>query len=73
MAIDQARLDEVLGRFVADLGAVFAAPAVVVGDKLGLYKGLAAAGPSTPTELAAQTGTSERYVAEWLRGQAAGS
>jgi SAM-dependent methyltransferase len=34
--------------------------------------GLAAAGPSTPAELAARTQTSERYVAEWLRGQAAG-
>jgi SAM-dependent methyltransferase len=72
MAIDQAKLDEFLGRFVADLGAVFHAPAVVVGDKLGLYKALAAAGPSTPAELAGRTGTSERYVREWLRGQAAG-
>ena len=72
MAIDQAKLDEFLGRFVADLGAVFAAPAVVAGDRLGLYKGLAAAGPSTPAELAARTGASERYLTEWLRGQAAG-
>ena len=72
MAIDQAKLDEFLGRFVADLGAVFHAPAVVAGDKLGLYKALAASGPSTPAELAAATGTSERYVAEWLPGQAAG-
>jgi SAM-dependent methyltransferase len=72
MAIDQAKLDEFLGRFVADLGAVFAAPAVVAGDRLGLYKGLAAAGPSTPAELAERTGTHPRYVAEWLAGQAAG-
>jgi SAM-dependent methyltransferase len=72
MAIDQAKLDEFLGRFVADLGAVFAAPAVVVGDRLGLYKALAATGPATAAELAARTGTSERYVAEWLAGQAAG-
>jgi SAM-dependent methyltransferase len=72
MAIDQAKLDEFLDRFVADLGAVFAAPAVVAGDRLGLYKGLAAAGPSTPAELAARTGTSERYLTEWLRGQATG-
>ena len=28
--------------------------------------------PSTPAELAARTGTSERYLTEWLRGQAAG-
>jgi SAM-dependent methyltransferase len=72
MAIDQAKLDEFLGRFVADLGAVFAAPAVVAGDRLGLYKALAAAGPATPAELAERSGTNQRYVAEWLAGQAAG-
>jgi hypothetical protein len=72
MAIDQAKLDEFLGRFVADLGAVLHAPAVVVGDRLGLYKALAAAGPSTPAQLASATETDERYVTEWLRGQAAG-
>ena len=34
MAIDQTKLDEFLGRFVADLGAVFAAPAVVATQQL---------------------------------------
>lgn len=72
MAIDQIKLDEFMGRFVADLGATFHAANVVIGDKLGLYKALAEAGPSTSEELAEGTGTSERYVREWLRGQAAG-
>jgi hypothetical protein len=72
MAIDQAKLDRFLERFVADLGAVLAAPNVVLGDRLGLYKALAAIGPATPGELAGRTGTHERYVTEWLRGQAAG-
>jgi SAM-dependent methyltransferase len=72
MAIDQTRLDEFLGRFVADLGATMAAPLVVLGDRLGLYRGLAEAGPSTPAGLAARTGTAERYVREWLAAQAAG-
>src|SRR5919204_395539 len=72
MAIDQAKLDRFLERFVADLGAVLAAPNVVLGDRLGLYKALAAIGPATPAELAERTGTHERYVTEWLRGQAAG-
>jgi hypothetical protein len=44
---------------------------VVIGDRLGLYRALAAAGPSTPDELAAQTGAAARFVAEWLAGQAA--
>ena len=45
---------------------------VYLGDQLGLYKAMAAAGPVTPAELAAQTGTDERYVREWLDNQAAG-
>jgi ubiquinone/menaquinone biosynthesis C-methylase UbiE len=65
------RLQEFLGRFVADLGATFAAGNVVVGHRLGLYRSLAT-GPATAAELAERTQTSPRYVAEWLRGQAAG-
>jgi len=71
MAIDMDKLHEFLGKFVTDLGATMAAGNVVIGHNLGLYKALAAA-PATADELAAQTGTNPRYVAEWLRGQAAG-
>jgi len=44
---------------------------VVIGDRLGLYRGLAPQ-PLRPEELAQATGTAPRYVDEWLRGQAAG-
>ena len=71
MTIDQDKLGEFLGRFVTDLGATMAAGSVVVGHRLGLYRGLAE-GPATAGELAGRTGTDARYVAEWLRGQAAG-
>ncbi len=71
MAIDMDKLQEFLGRFVADLGATFAAGNVVIGHRLGLYRALAA-GPARAEELAERTGTSPRYTAEWLRGQAAG-
>jgi ubiquinone/menaquinone biosynthesis C-methylase UbiE len=71
MAIDTDKLQEFLGKFVTDLGATVAAGNVVVGHRLGLYKALAGA-PATADELAARTQTSPRYVAEWLRGQAAG-
>jgi ubiquinone/menaquinone biosynthesis C-methylase UbiE len=70
MAIDSDKLNEFLGKFVGDLGATMAAGSVVVGHNLGLYKALAAA-PATAEELAAATQTNPRYVAEWLRGQAA--
>jgi SAM-dependent methyltransferase len=72
VTVDPEQLDELLGRFVADLGATISAGNVVIGDKLGLYRALAEAGPLTPRELAAYTGTAERYVREWLPGQAAG-
>ena len=72
MAVDEAKLNEFLHQFVGDLGATVHAANVVIGDKLGLYKALAAAGPSTPAELAERTATHPRYVAEWLAGQAAG-
>jgi ubiquinone/menaquinone biosynthesis C-methylase UbiE len=71
MAVDMDRLQEFLGRFVADLGATVGAGNVVIGHRLGLYKALAA-GPASADELALATQTSSRYIAEWLRGQAAG-
>ena len=71
MAIDADRLREFPGRFVADLGATFAAANAIIGHRLGLYRALAA-GPARAEQLAGRTGTSPRYVAEWLRGQAAG-
>ena len=45
MAIDQAKLEEFIGRFAGDFAAAMHAATVVVGDKLGLYQALAAAGP----------------------------
>ena len=71
MAIDNDKLHAFLGRFVTDLGATAEAGNVVIGHNLGLYKTLAS-GPATAEELAGRTGTNPRYVAEWLRGQAAG-
>jgi SAM-dependent methyltransferase len=41
----------------------------VVGDKLGLYRALAAAGPCAAAALAERTGCDTRLVEEWLRAQ----
>jgi SAM-dependent methyltransferase len=71
MTVDEQKLMEFVHRFVGDLGATMAAGGIVVGDRLGLYKALAAS-PALPQELADRTGTAPRYVEEWLRGQAAG-
>ena len=72
MSINPDKLNELLGKAVVDFGATFHAALVRVGDKLGLYKALAAGGAQTPGELAKRTGTAERYVREWLCNQAAG-
>jgi hypothetical protein len=72
MAIDPEKLNEFLGRALVDFGATFHAALVRIGDKLGLYKGLAAGGPQTSAELAKRTNTTERYIREWLSAQAAG-
>ncbi|HYE15802.1 MAG TPA: class I SAM-dependent methyltransferase [Pyrinomonadaceae bacterium] len=71
MAVNEEKLNQLLGKFVADFGATFHAGLVVIGESLGLYKALAG-GPVTSKELAERTGTDERYVREWLNSQAAG-
>ncbi|HEX2497724.1 MAG TPA: class I SAM-dependent methyltransferase, partial [Actinomycetes bacterium] len=55
--------------FQAQLGA-FELYALYLGERLGLYRALTRGGPATSAELAARTGTVERYVREWLEHQA---
>lgn len=71
MAIDEAKLNAFMGRMVGDIGAAMTAPLVRLGDRLGLYKAMAGAGPLTPQALSDRTGVLERYVREWLNAQAA--
>jgi SAM-dependent methyltransferase len=70
--IDQDRLDAVLGRFVADFGAALSFPLVILGERLGLFRAMAAGERFTPAGLAERTATAERYVREWLSAMAAG-
>ena len=72
MAVNPDKLNEMVGKFAAELGASMQGPAILIGEQLGLYKELSAHGPLAPNELAKNTGTAERYVREWLAGQAAG-
>lgn len=53
------------------MGAAFQTALIILGERLGLYRAMAGAGPLTPAELAARTQTDERYVREWLCAQAA--
>lgn len=70
-APDPLMLEAYMGKMLGDMGAAISGALVIVGDRLGLYRALADNGPSTSTELAEATNTSERYVREWLNAQAA--
>ena len=70
--MDMEKLQAFMGKMVGDVGAAMNTSLMLLGDKLGLYKTLAAKGPMNSSELAQATGTTERYVREWLSAQAAG-
>jgi len=70
MTLDTEKLNALLGTMVSELGAAANAPLMLIGEKLGLFRALSGRA-LTSTELAARTGTNERYVREWLATQAA--
>jgi SAM-dependent methyltransferase len=70
--IDEAKLEAFMGQAVTDMGAIISAPLMLIGEKLGLYRAMAGAGPLSSEEVAQRSGAAERYVREWLRNQAAG-
>ncbi|SDY79620.1 Methyltransferase domain-containing protein [Geodermatophilus africanus] len=72
MTLDENNLNELLGRFVTDVGGSYHASNAVLGDRLGLYRALQTTMPATPEQVAAEARVAERYVREWLAGQAAG-
>jgi SAM-dependent methyltransferase len=71
-AIDPVKLDAFLARAVGDLSAGYGGVMVSLGNRLGLYRAMAGAGPLSSRELASRAGCAERYVCEWLNAQVAG-
>jgi NADPH:quinone reductase-like Zn-dependent oxidoreductase len=67
--MDENVMMEFVHKAVGDVAAVLAGSMVVIGDRLGLYRAMAGAGAVSSEELATTTGTSERYVREWLGAQ----
>jgi SAM-dependent methyltransferase len=65
------KLNELVGKLVNDLGVSLAGASILLGDRLGLYKAMADGRPVTPSDLAKKTKLHERYVREWMSGQAA--
>jgi SAM-dependent methyltransferase len=53
------------------LGGALVSAMIYLGDRMGLYRALSGAGAVTSEELAHKTGLHERWIREWLYGQAA--
>jgi SAM-dependent methyltransferase len=68
--IDEAKLQAFMGKMLGDISGTMALVMCYLGDRLGLFKDLAANGPATSAELAARAGVQERYAREWLGGMA---
>jgi SAM-dependent methyltransferase len=71
MALDETKLNHLLGQMLSDLGGAASISMVRMGDALGLYKAMHEKGPMTCGELATAVGVNERYLREWLSHQAA--
>ncbi len=69
--IDPEKLEATVEQVFGYLGGAVISGMIHLGDRLGLYRTLAAAYAMTSEELAAATGLHERWVREWLHGQAA--
>jgi SAM-dependent methyltransferase len=69
--IDQAKLEAFAMRTINDIAAAYGGVMVSLGNRLGLYKAMAGAGPLSAREVAARANCAERYVREWLNAQAA--
>jgi SAM-dependent methyltransferase len=71
-AIDEAKLEEFMGRMVGYMTGSAVCLGIWLGDELGLYRALASDGPRAAEEVAEQAGTNPRLTREWLDGQVAG-
>jgi 2-polyprenyl-3-methyl-5-hydroxy-6-metoxy-1,4-benzoquinol methylase len=69
--IDEARVEQLAETVFGYLSGAIVSGMVYLGDELGLYRALRDAAPVTSEQLAERTGLNERWVREWLRGQAA--
>ena len=69
--VDESKVEAFVGKVLGDVSGTTVALMAGIGDRLGLFKDLAANGPATSEELARRTGINERYAREWLGGMSA--
>ncbi len=69
--MDDAKLQEFMGKLVTDMGGAAMLANVIVGEELGLYRAMADNALVAPEDLATKTGCNERLLREWLSAHAA--
>ncbi|MGV8917252.1 MAG: class I SAM-dependent methyltransferase [Pseudomonas sp.] len=69
--MDEAKLNDFMGKLVCDMGGAAMLANVILGDELGLYRAMADSQLTTPEALASKTGCNSRLVREWLNANAA--
>jgi len=69
--MDEAKLNDFMGKLVVDMGGAALMANVILGEELGLYRAMADGSPVTPEELGERTGCNARLLREWLSAQAA--
>ena len=70
-ALDYEKVRSFLGQTVSDVGTATLGALSFIGDRLDLFKAMAASGPVTIDELAARTRLNARYLREWLNAMTA--
>lgn len=68
--LDQQKVEQFAFRVVDDIATAMRGALCYIGDKVGIFKALAAAGPVTIEDLATRTGLNSRYLREWLNAMA---
>jgi SAM-dependent methyltransferase len=68
--MDKQRSNAFMLKVVADVATTLAATLLIVGDRTGLFKAMAGAGPLTGPELAHRADIAPRYAEEWLAAMA---
>jgi SAM-dependent methyltransferase len=69
--VNERRLGEIRDLVLRDVGGALVSALAYLGDRLGLFRTLANAGPQTADELAARTRLDARWTREWARAMAA--
>ena len=63
-AIDEARLNELIGKVIGDVAGAMSLFMAYLGDQAGVFAALDGAGPLTLDELAGKTGLNPKYLRE---------